>query len=47
MIVQRILRDHGGEIEISSTPQRGTSFTLNFPRDDMRLSLLEAPKKEE
>jgi PAS domain S-box-containing protein len=47
MIVQRILRDHGGEIEICSTPQRGTAFTLNFPRDDMRLSLLEAPKKEE
>ena len=43
MIVQRILRDHGGEIEISSTPERGTAFTLHFPRDDVRLSLLEAP----
>ena len=46
MIVQRILRDHGGEIEICSTPERGTAFTLHFPRDDVRLSLLEAPKKE-
>lgn len=46
MIVQRILRDHGGEIEICSTPERGTSFTLHFPRDDVRMSLLEAPKKE-
>ncbi len=45
MIVQRILRDHGGEIEICSTPERGTAFTLHFPRDDVRLSLLEAPKK--
>ncbi len=43
MIVQRILRDHGGEIEISSTPDRGTSFTLHFPRDDVRMALLEAP----
>ena len=47
MIVQRILRDHGGEIEIVSTPERGTAFTLHFPRDDVRLSLLEAPKRSE
>jgi len=47
MIVQRILRDHGGEIEICSTPERGTAFTLHFPRDDVRLSLLEAPKRNE
>jgi signal transduction histidine kinase len=46
MIVQRILRDHGGEIEISSTPSRGTAFTLHFPRDDIRLSLLEAPQRD-
>jgi len=45
MIVQRILRDHGGEIEICSTPDRGTAFTLHFPRDDVRMSLLEAPQK--
>jgi len=47
MIVQRILRDHGGEIEIASTPERGTAFTLHFPRDDVRMSLLEAPKRNE
>jgi two-component system, sporulation sensor kinase E len=46
MIVQRILRDHGGEIEISSTPDHGTAFTLHFPRDDVRMALLEAPKKK-
>lgn len=45
MIVQRILRDHGGEIEISSTPERGTAFTLHFLRDDVRMALLEAPQK--
>lgn len=45
MIVQRILRDHGGEIEINSTPEHGTAFTLHFPRDDVRMALLEAPGK--
>lgn len=43
MIVQRILRDHGGEIEISSTIGRGTVLTLHFLRDDVRMTLLEAP----
>jgi two-component system, sporulation sensor kinase E len=47
LIVQRILRDHGGEIEISSMPERGTSFTLHFPRNDVRVSLLEAPAEKE
>lgn len=45
MIVQRILRDHGGEIEISSTPERGTSFSLHFPREEGRVQLLKAPEK--
>ncbi len=43
MIVQRIMRDHGGEIEINSEAGRGTRFTLRFPREDTRLNLLEAP----
>lgn len=47
MIVQRILRDHGGEIEINSTPEHGTEFSLHFPRDDVRMTLLEAPEKIE
>ena len=45
MIVQRIMRDHGGEIEINSEPGRGTRLTLRFPREDARLNLLEAPKQ--
>ncbi len=45
MIVQRILRDHGGEIEISSAPEHGTSFTLHFPREEGRMNLLKAPAK--
>jgi PAS domain S-box-containing protein len=46
MIVQRIMRDHGGEIEINSERGRGTRLTLRFPREDARLNLLEAPVKE-
>ena len=46
-IVQRILRDHGGEIEIATTPDHGTAFTLHFPRDDIRMALLKAPEKKD
>ncbi|MBN2786640.1 MAG: GHKL domain-containing protein, partial [Pontiellaceae bacterium] len=46
MIVQRIMRDHGGEIEINSEPGRGTRLTLRFPREDVRFNLLGAPDKE-
>ncbi|WP_136082255.1 two-component system sensor histidine kinase NtrB [Pontiella desulfatans] len=46
MIVQRIMRDHGGEIEINSEPGHGTRMTLRFPREDARLNLLEAPEQE-
>ncbi len=47
MIVQRIMRDHGGEIEINTEPDRGTRLTLRFPREDARLNLLEAPLRNE
>ena len=47
MIVQRIMRDHGGEIEINSEPGRGTRLTLRFPREDARLNLLSAPHKKD
>jgi two-component system, sporulation sensor kinase E len=47
MIVQRIMRDHGGEIEINSEQGRGTRLILRFPREDARLNLLEAPLRNE
>lgn len=40
MIVQRILRDHGGRIEIETRPGEGTAVTLVLPRDDRRVRLL-------
>ena len=42
MIVQRIVREHGGLIEVHSEPQRGTTFTLFLPRDEQRIRLLKA-----
>jgi two-component system, sporulation sensor kinase E len=40
MIVQRILRDHGGQIEIDTRPEQGTTITLLLPRHDERIRLL-------
>lgn len=41
MIVQRIMRDHGGQIGIDSREGLGTLVTLQFPRKDRRVRLLQ------
>lgn len=41
MIVQRIMRDHGGQVGIDSREGVGTIVTLQFPRRDRRVRLLE------
>jgi signal transduction histidine kinase len=41
MIVQRILRGHGGQIGLESLSGRGTTVTLQFPLKDRRVRLLE------
>jgi nitrogen-specific signal transduction histidine kinase len=48
MIVQRIIRDHGGLIEVSSEEGRGTSFRIFLPVAEKRVRLLESKggKKE-
>jgi PAS domain S-box-containing protein len=40
MIVQRILRDHGGHVGIESKEGLGTVVTLQFPQKDRRVRML-------
>ena len=40
MIVERIMRDHGGQIGIDSRPEVGTLVTLQFPQKHRRIRLL-------
>jgi signal transduction histidine kinase len=43
LIVQRIVRAHGGEIGIESAQGRGLTLTIRLPRADRRVRFLEAP----
>jgi signal transduction histidine kinase len=42
MIVQRIVREHGGTIEVESDVDRGTTFRIKLPIHEKRMRLLEA-----
>jgi PAS domain S-box-containing protein len=42
MIVQRIVREHGGTIEVESNVDRGTTFRIKLPIHEKRMRLLEA-----
>ena len=42
MIVQRIIQDHGGILEVASKPGEGTRFTLSLPLAERRIRLLNA-----
>ena len=41
MIVERIMREHGGHINIESRKEAGTAITLQFPQKHRRTRLLE------
>ena len=45
MIVQRIMRDHGGEIAINSELKKGTSISLRFPRENAGPTMIDAAKR--
>lgn len=40
MVVQRIIRDHGGDIQVSSQAGEGTLFTIRLPRAERRVRRL-------
>lgn len=40
MIVMRIMREHGGQVGIDSTPGKGTMVTLQFPKPGARARML-------
>jgi len=42
MIVQRIMRAHGGDVAIHSTEGQGVTVTLRFPRVERSVRLLQA-----
>ena len=42
MIVQRIVRDHGGRVELESRVGEGTQFRVWLPLHERRPKLLEA-----
>jgi PAS domain S-box-containing protein len=46
MIVQRIVREHGGQIEISSKPSAGSCFRIALPLADRRIRMLRSPEKD-
>jgi signal transduction histidine kinase len=41
MIVQRIMREHGGQVGVESNPGVGTVVTLQFPLKNRRVRLLQ------
>lgn len=46
LIVRRIVRQHGGEIEIDSEAHRGTCVTIHLPRSERTVRLLATPAIE-
>lgn len=43
MVVERIVREHGGRISFASTVGEGTKFVMAFPRADVRCRVLPGP----
>jgi two-component system, sporulation sensor kinase E len=46
MIVQRIVQDHGGQIEVVSKEGAGTGFTIELPLVERKIRLLKAAGKQ-
>jgi len=46
MVVQRIVQDHGGHIELKSKPDEGTRFAIYLPLVERRMRLLDQGDKK-
>lgn len=46
MIVRRIVREHGGEVEFNSEEGHGAAVTIYLPRIDKRMRLLPGPEPD-
>ncbi len=46
MIVQRIVQDHGGQIELASKPDHGTSIVILLPLSERRIRLLPSSESQ-
>jgi signal transduction histidine kinase len=44
LIVRRIVREHGGEIELLNDSGKGLALTMKLPLSDQRVRMLAAPK---
>ncbi len=47
LIVRRIVREHGGEIDLESNEGKGLTITIRLPFGQRRIRMLNAPSKEE
>jgi signal transduction histidine kinase len=45
LIIERVVRGHGGELGIESSPEGGTTVTISLPRKDRRVRLLQSSDK--
>jgi K+-sensing histidine kinase KdpD len=45
-ICERIVRNHGGKIEVQSRPGQGTSFTIHLPLDQRSIENDRDPARE-
>ena len=46
MIVRRIVREHGGEVELQSDEGRGLTVTIRLPTSDRRVQMLSYPSSD-
>jgi two-component system, sporulation sensor kinase E len=47
LIVRRIIREHGGEIELESREGEGTKITIHLPLVEKKMRYLQAPTEEQ